>query len=54
VRKGLERGRTVTEVSRLDARERIEELARMLGGERITDAARKHAHEMMQNSSTTA
>jgi DNA repair protein RecN (Recombination protein N) len=54
VRKDLERGRTVTEVSRLGPRERIEELARMLGGERITEAARKHAQEMMQNSSSTA
>jgi DNA repair protein RecN (Recombination protein N) len=54
VRKAVERGRTVTEVRPLEARERVEELARMLGGERVTDAARRHAQEMMQNSSSVA
>jgi DNA repair protein RecN (Recombination protein N) len=54
VRKAVERGRTVTEVSSLGSRERVEELARMLGGERVTDAARRHAREMMQNSSSVA
>jgi DNA repair protein RecN (Recombination protein N) len=52
VRKAVQRGRTVTEVRPLEARERVEELARMLGGERVTDAARRHAQEMMQNSSS--
>lgn len=52
VRKAVERGRTVTEVRPLGPRERVEELARMLGGERVTDAARRHAQEMMQNSSS--
>jgi DNA repair protein RecN (Recombination protein N) len=52
VRKTLERGRTLTEVHPLGPRERVEELARMLGGERVTDAARRHAQEMMQNSSS--
>jgi DNA repair protein RecN (Recombination protein N) len=48
VRKQVERGRTTTEVSALDATERVEEVARMLGGETVTDAARRHAREMVR------
>jgi DNA repair protein RecN (Recombination protein N) len=33
--------------------ERIEELARMLGGVRITKKTREHAAEMLQNSRRT-
>jgi DNA repair protein RecN (Recombination protein N) len=47
VRKRIERGRTVTEVTRLTADERIDEVARMLGGEIVTDTARRHAREMV-------
>jgi len=54
VRKVAERGRTVTEVRPLDPRERVEELARMLGGERVTEAARRHAEEMMRQNSRSA
>ena len=48
VRKRVERGRTTTEVGLLDAAERVEEVARMLGGETVTDAARRHAREMVK------
>jgi DNA repair protein RecN (Recombination protein N) len=48
VRKRVERGRTVTEVKALGADERVEEVARMLGGETITDTARRHAREMVK------
>jgi DNA repair protein RecN (Recombination protein N) len=48
VRKRVERGRTVTEVKALGADERIEEVARMLGGETITETARRHAREMVK------
>ena len=48
VRKQVERGRTTTEVGVLDASERVEEVARMLGGETIPDAARRHAREMVK------
>jgi DNA repair protein RecN (Recombination protein N) len=48
VRKHVERGRTTTEVAVLDASERVEEVARMLGGETVTDAARRHAREMVK------
>ena len=48
VRKRVERGRTVTEVKALAADERVEEVARMLGGETITETARRHAREMVK------
>jgi DNA repair protein RecN (Recombination protein N) len=48
VRKQVERGRTTTQVGVLDASERVEEVARMLGGETVTDAARRHAREMVK------
>ncbi len=48
VRKQVERGRTTTEVGVLDASQRVEEVARMLGGETVTDAARRHAREMVR------
>lgn len=40
-------GRTVSQVDRLDAAARVEELARMLGGVSITAATRAHAAEML-------
>jgi DNA repair protein RecN (Recombination protein N) len=48
VRKRVDRGRTVTEVVPLGADERIEEVARMLGGETVTETARRHAREMVK------
>ena len=48
VRKRLDRGRTVTEVVALGAEERVEEVARMLGGETVTETARRHAREMVK------
>jgi DNA repair protein RecN (Recombination protein N) len=47
VRKRVERGRTVTAVSELSDTERVEEVARMLGGEVVTQRAREHAREML-------
>ncbi len=44
------RGRTVTDVRPLDGPERIEEVARMLGGATITDTTRRHAREMVKQS----
>lgn len=40
-------GRTVTRVERLDDAARVEELARMLGGKRVTDSAREHARALI-------
>ncbi len=47
VEKQTTRGRTTTRVSRLDAEERIEELARMLGGKQVTTSARDHARALL-------
>ena len=48
VKKRVERSRTLTEVELVDEGGRIEELARMLAGETVTDAARRHAREMVK------
>jgi DNA repair protein RecN (Recombination protein N) len=50
VRKHVERGRTVTEVRALTPEDRVEEVARMLGGETVTDTAREHARTMVNQS----
>ncbi|OSI14006.1 DNA repair protein RecN [Neisseria dentiae] len=47
VHKHSEGGQTVSEIKVLDNSGRIEEIARMLGGEVITDTTRKHAEEML-------
>jgi DNA repair protein RecN (Recombination protein N) len=46
----VERGRTTTEVLPLGPEERVEEIARMLGGETLTETARDHAREMVNQS----
>ncbi len=43
VDKRQRKGRTITEVERLDDAARIDEIARMLGGAKITQSARDHA-----------
>jgi DNA repair protein RecN (Recombination protein N) len=40
-------GRAHTRVARLDREARIEEIARMAGGERVTAATRRHARELL-------
>jgi len=47
VQKEVVEGRTVTRVVRLNEDQRIEELARMLGGERVTQSAREHAKALI-------
>jgi DNA repair protein RecN (Recombination protein N) len=47
VDKLMRSGRTVVSVSRLGEDERVEELARMLGGARITASARDHATQLL-------
>lgn len=47
VSKREEGGRTITEVDRLDGKGRVEELSRMLGGERVTEKIREHAQELL-------
>jgi DNA repair protein RecN (Recombination protein N) len=50
VRKEVLGDRTETIVKRLDRAERIEEVARMLGGETITKTTQRHAMEMLEYS----
>lgn len=47
VNKGVLRGRTRTTLVTLDAKERVREIARMLGGQKITAATLAHAREML-------
>ena len=47
VSKTEQRGRSVSRISVLDKRGRVEEIARMLGGKAITATTRKHAAEML-------
>ena len=48
VQKKTIKNRTIVEVQRLDAEERVKEIARMLAGERITDVTIAHAREMIE------
>lgn len=47
VRKAIEDGRTETFVTRLDEDDRVEELAKLLGGEEISSLTMEHAREML-------
>ena len=51
VSKHVQGGVTLSSVETLDAGERVEELARMLGGVTITDTTRQHAREMLGSAS---
>jgi DNA repair protein RecN (Recombination protein N) len=42
-------GRPVSQIGLLERRARVEELARMLGGQEITETTRKHAREMLSS-----
>jgi DNA repair protein RecN (Recombination protein N) len=48
VEKHTQAGRTLTRVQRLTTDERIEELARMLGGARVSTSAREHARQLIE------
>ena len=48
VSKSMRNGATVSTISILQQAERVEEIARMLGGVTITDTTRKHAAEMLE------
>src|SRR5207247_7362768 len=47
VRKRVAGERTVAEFDAVEGRERVDELARMLAGERATETTRRQAHELM-------
>jgi DNA repair protein RecN (Recombination protein N) len=52
VEKSSQGGRTRTTLEMLTAERRIEELARMLGGAKITERTREHAREMLEQGQT--
>ena len=47
VSKAAENGVMLSRIAILDSEQRVEEIARMLGGVKITDTTRKHAAEML-------
>jgi DNA repair protein RecN (Recombination protein N) len=47
VRKSTHKGRTITTMEELSGQDRLEEIARMLGGEKISAKTRAHAKEML-------
>jgi len=49
VRKGVEGGRTVTLVERMEKEAVVDEIARMMGGMKVTEKTRAHAKEMIEN-----
>ena len=50
VSKAVENGVTLSHIAVLDGAQRVEEIARMLGGLKITETTRKHAAEMLTGS----
>ena len=48
VSKQVSGGRTRTRISEVDGEDRVSEVARMLGGEKLTSVVRKHAEELLQ------
>jgi DNA repair protein RecN (Recombination protein N) len=49
VDKRRQAGRTVTRVARLDEAERVAEMARMIGGSRVSDTALQHARQLLED-----
>ena len=49
VRKEVKSGRTITLVDRLDKESIVDEIARMLGGLKVTEKTKAHAKEMIEN-----
>lgn len=54
VRKSTHKGRTLTAMEELTGQERLEEIARMLGGEKISAKTRAHAKEMLDKAQKAA
>ena len=53
VRKEVKSGRTITLVDRLDKELIVDEIARMLGGLKVTEKTRAHAKEMIEDARRT-
>jgi DNA repair protein RecN (Recombination protein N) len=54
VRKSAYKGRTITAMEELSGNDRLEEIARMLGGEKISAKTRAHAKEMLDQARKAA
>jgi DNA repair protein RecN (Recombination protein N) len=50
IEKTERRGRTQTGVRRMEPKERVEEIARMLSGASLTETSRRHAEQMLAQS----
>jgi DNA repair protein RecN (Recombination protein N) len=50
IEKTERRGRTQTGVRRMEKKERVEEIARMLSGASLTETSRRHAEQMLKQS----
>jgi DNA repair protein RecN (Recombination protein N) len=48
VRKTVRNGRTSTEIGEVCGERRVAEIARMLGGEKLTSVVVKHAEELLE------
>ena len=48
VAKSVAGGRTRTKISEVDGEDRVAEVARMLGGEKLTSVVKRHAEELLQ------
>jgi DNA repair protein RecN (Recombination protein N) len=53
VRKEVKAGRTITLVDKLDNESIVDEIARMLGGVKVTEKTKAHAKEMIENAKRT-
>ena len=53
VRKSARTGRTIAAMKELAEKERVEEIARMLGGAKISAKTRAHAKEMLEQAKKT-
>jgi DNA repair protein RecN (Recombination protein N) len=53
VRKEVKSGRTMTLVDRLDKESIVDEIARMLGGVKVTEKTKAHAREMIESAKKT-
>jgi DNA repair protein RecN (Recombination protein N) len=53
VRKEVKSGRTITSVDRLEKGAIVDEIARMLGGVKVTEKTKAHAQEMLENARRT-
>ena len=52
VSKGVSGGRTRTRIEVAEGEDRVKEVARMLGGEKLTSVVRRHAEELLEMTKT--